>query len=32
MSQAVLGPQFTTYLNKAIAEKSLISERSLSSP
>ncbi len=31
-NEGVLGPQFTTYLNKAIAEKSLISVRSLSSP
>ncbi len=31
-TEGVLGPQFTTYLNKAIAEKRLISVRSLSSP
>jgi len=31
-TEGVLGPQFTTYLNKAIAEKGLISVRSLSSP
>jgi len=31
-TEGALGPQFTTYLNKAIAEKSLISVRSLSSP
>jgi len=31
-NEGALGPQFTTYLNKAIAEKSLISVRSLSSP
>lgn len=31
-TEGVLGPQFTTYLNQAIAEESLISVRSLSSP
>ena len=31
-TEGALGPQFTTYLNKAIAEKRLISVRSLSSP
>ena len=32
MSEGILGPQYTTFLNKAIAEGSLISVRSLSSP
>lgn len=31
-TEGVLGPQFTAYLNNAVAEKSLISVRSLSSP
>ncbi len=31
-TEGALSPQFTTYLNKAIAENSLISVRSLSSP
>ncbi len=31
-TEGVLEPEYTTYLNKAIAEKSLISVRSLSSP